>query len=249
MYDPFNEFGVFFINLYFVCIFLKIIYYPYDWIINKYLFNSFFLSNGISELLHLLGFTFTDNTYQLFLVFFVLYLILYGFYLIIIYIIPKTGFETLFIPARELLLAIPPLPLLINKGVFRMFDNLFGFLSGFVKFNNFFINYYEYSRSNILEYIRFFNPNIDLLIEGMKNGNNNNNDNDNNNDKSDVDVCTNSQTEITTPDMNFVDLFINQMKNTKTSVKCNLNSIKSYIKTSANDAKTDANDSVNHMND
>ena len=49
--------------------------------------------------------------------------------------------------------------------------------------------------------------------------------------------------------MNFVDLFMNEMKNTKNTVRCNLNSIKSYIKTTANDASMEATDTANHIND
>lgn len=241
MYDPFNEFGVFFINLYFLCLFIALIYYPYDIIINKYIFNSFYITNFISIILYFLGIQFPNYTYQLFLVFLVLYLILYAFYLIIIYIIPRTGFETLFIPIRELLLAIPPLPLLINKGVFRMFKNFFSLFGGLINFQDFFKNYFEFSKENIIQNVRMFNPDIDLVIETMQNNNKN--------DKNDVDVCINSQTPITTPDMNFVDLFINEIKNTKNTVKCNLNSIKSYIKTASNEASMEATDKINRMND
>lgn len=248
MYDPFNEFGVFFINLYFLCLFIGIIYYPFDIVINKYVFNSFYITNVISIILYFLGIQFPNYTFLLFLLFLILYLILYAFYLFIIYVIPATGFETLFIPIRELLLAIPPLPLLINKGVFRMFKNFFGLFSGFINFEDFFKDYFDFSKQNIIQNVRIFNPNIDLLIESMQN-NNKNNSNNINDDRNDVDVCINSQTPITTPDMNFVDLIMNEIKTTKNSVKCNLNSIKSYIKTASNEASMEATDKINRMND
>lgn len=248
MYDPFNEFGVFFVNFFLVCLLLGIIYYPFDIIINKYLCNSFYISNVLAKILNFLGLQFPNYTHILFLLFLILYLILYVFYLFIIYVIPETGILTLFIPIRELLLAIPPLPLLINKGVFKMFSNFFGLFSGLINFKDFFKNYFEFSTQNIIQYIRMFNPDIDLLIENMKN-NNTNNKNNNDDDKNDVNVCINSQSPITTPDMNFIDLIINQIKNTKNTVRCNLNSIKTYIKTSANNAVIDAKDKINHIND
>lgn len=247
MYDPFNEFGVFFINFFLICLLFGIIYLPYQIFINIYLFNKYFITEFISKILNFLGIQFPNYTYPLFLVFFILYLILYGFYLIIIYVIPETGIKTLFIPIRELLLAIPPLPLLINKGVFKMFENFFGFLSGFVNFNDFFKNYFEFSIENIIENIRFFNPNIDTLIEKMENYDKNNNQ-DNYNNKNDIDVCINSQAPITTPDMNFVNLFMNEIKNAKNSVRCNLNSIKTYMNTTANEASMNAKDNINNIN-
>lgn len=257
MSDPFNEFGIFFINFYFLCIFIAIIYYPYDLTINQYMFNKFTLTNVISGFLYFLGNQFPSYTYQLFLLFLILYLILYAFYLFIIYVVPETGPNTLFIPIRELLLAIPPLPLLINKGVFKMFDNFFSLFGGAIKFKDFLKNYVEFSKENIIQYIRMFNPDIDILITEVQknNSNDNSNTNDNSNSniidtsKNDVDVCIDSQTPITTPDMNFIDSIMNQITHSKNSIRCNLNSIKSYIKTSANQASMEATDSINKIND
>jgi hypothetical protein len=252
MSDPFNEFGVFFINFYFLCLFIGLIYYPYDIFINKYLCNSCYITEFLSKILNFLGLQFPNYTYLLFLIFLILYLILYGFYLIIIYIIPPTGFPTLFIPARELLLAIPPLPLLINKKVFYMFDLFFKFIGARINFNEFISNYFNFSKDNIIENLRIFNPNIDLLLENNGGKRNKGGDNDEQgeedyeekNSKTDVDVCVNSQAPITTPDMNFIDLIINQIKNTKNNIKCNLNSIKYYIKSTANNASMDAKDKI-----
>ena len=247
MNDPFNEFGIFFINFFFVCILLGIIAFPYDIIINKYLCNSSDLTEALSILLKLLGHEFPRTTFLIFLFFLMLYFILYLIYLFIIYEIPPTGIQSLFIPIREILLKIHPLPLLLDKGVFHMYDNIFNFFNGYINFKDLFREYYEFSKDNIISYIRIFNPDIDLIIENLKNKNDNSNENDNANNE--VDVCINSQAPITTPDMNFVDLFINEIKSTKNNIKCNLNSIKSYIKTTANDAKMEATDNINHIND
>jgi len=233
MSDPFNEFGIFFLIFYLICLLIGFTYYFIKYLL-KFLFEDYFLTDIYISISHIIGITFPNFTYPLFLLFLILYLILYVFYLIIIYVVPETGLNTLFIPIRELLLAIPPLPLLTNKGVFSMFDSIFSYIGGYINFNEFFQKYFEFSKSNTIEYIRIFNPNIDSIIEKMENNiknNNKNNDDLIENSKNNVDICINSQAPITTPDMNFIDLFINEIKNTKNNVKCNLNSIKTYIKT------------------
>ena len=52
-------------------------------------------------------------------------LIMYIFYIIITTIIPETGFPTLFIPLRELLMKIPPLKKFEERGIFRLFSSIF----------------------------------------------------------------------------------------------------------------------------
>lgn len=234
MSDPFNEFGIFFLIFYLICLLIGFTYYFIKYLL-KFLFEDYFLTDIYISISHIIGITFPNLTYPLFILFLILYLILYIFYLFIIYVVPSTGFITLFIPIRELLLAIPPLPLLINKGVFSMFDTIFSYIGGSIQFKEFFQKYFEFSKNNIIEYIRMFNPNIDSIIEKMENINNKNNNDDNNNlienSKNNVDICINSQAPITTPDMNFINLFVNEIKNTKNTIKCNLNSIKTYIKT------------------
>jgi hypothetical protein len=53
----------------------------------------------------------------------ILFLILYIIYLIIMFIIPPTGIATLFIPIREMLMSIPPLQELKDKGVFDLYNS------------------------------------------------------------------------------------------------------------------------------
>lgn len=241
MSDPFNNFGVFFINLYHVGILFAITYYPVK-LFCEYMFGKFIIIDVILFIMYFIGIVFTSNTIFIYLLFLILYLIMYVFYLIIIYIIPETGFLTLFIPIRELLLKIPPLPILIDKGVFKTFDNFFSFIGGSINYKKFFNNYAQFAKNNIIEYIRLFNPDIDSIIEELQNKNKNDNDNDN--DIGDVSICVNSQAPLTTPNMNFVDLFMNEIKNAKNNVKCNLNSIKAYIKTSADEASMETKDAI-----
>jgi hypothetical protein len=254
MNDPFNEFGIFFIVFFIVCVFLGLfVYYPFKLIVNDYLTNdNVHIVKAIKFLLNLFGVQFPSHTYILFLLFLILYLILYGFFLIIMFVIPKTGWETLFIPIRELLLKIPPLPLLIEKKVFYIFELFFGLFSGYINFNDFFNDYFSFTKDNIIQMIRIFNPSLDSMLDKIDNFNNKGDNKEvgiNDDDKTNVDVCVNSQAPLTTPDMNFIDLVINEIKNTKNNIKCNLNSIKYYVKSSANDASMNATDKINHMND
>lgn len=106
-----------------------------------------------------------DNFNPLLLLFVIFYIIFYIIYLIIKLIIPDTGFPTFFIPLKELLLQIPPLPALEEYGVFRLFEcivNSFGVkpaLEGFIKFNLCFI---DFSRDNIRYILKQIFGDIDI---------------------------------------------------------------------------------------
>lgn len=54
----------------------------------------------------------------------IIFFILYIIYLIILLIVPDTGIITFFIPLKELLLSIPPLPDLEKAGIFRLFTGI-----------------------------------------------------------------------------------------------------------------------------
>jgi len=162
----------------------------------------------------------------------ILFIIMYIIYLVIVIIIPQTGFATLFIPIRELLLAIPPLPQLSDRGVFRFFEKLINFFipngSFNDKFKDFFISYFDDMKYSVIEMLRLFNPDIDITIEEM---NNNNKKSEIDNINNDVEVCINSNTEFTTPNTNYFTMLINDFKNTKYYIKCNLKNINSYVST------------------
>lgn len=162
----------------------------------------------------------------------ILFIIMYIIYLVIIIIIPATGFATLFIPIRELLLAIPPLPQLSDRGVFRFFEKFINFFipngSFNDKFKDFFTSYFDDMKYSVIEMIRVFNPDIDIIIEEM---NNNNKKSEIDNINNDVEVCINSNTEFTTPNTNYFTMLINDFKNTKYYIKCNLKNINSYVST------------------
>jgi hypothetical protein len=164
-------------------------------------------------------------------------LIMYIFYIIITTIIPETGFPTLFIPVRELLMKIPPLKKFEERGIFRLFSSIFEFFGMFDRITEgikyIFTEYYLFSKNNTYELIKLFNPhiNIDNFANVVENMNNNNKKEELNNINSDVEVCVGSTSKLTTPDMNYVNILKNNIDDMKNEFKCNLNTIPAYIST------------------
>lgn len=164
-------------------------------------------------------------------------LIMYLFYIIIKTIIPETGFPTLFIPIRELLMKIPPLQTFEDRGIFRIFSSTIEFLGMNTSFKDglkkFLGDYYLFSKNNSYELIKLYNPHIDIenfknVIENMSN---NNKTQELNNINNDIDVCVGSSSDLTTPDMNYLNIFKNNINDMKNNFKCNLNTLPAYIST------------------
>lgn len=116
---------------------------------------------------------FNFNTYQnicnkltgVILLIFIFYLIFYAIYWFITNIIPPTGLITFFIPFRELLLMIPPLPELTEFGVFRFIEGLiyaFGLSTSMKRTKEIIKVQYKFSRENLKRIIDFAFPNSDL---------------------------------------------------------------------------------------
>jgi hypothetical protein len=103
--------------------------------------------------------------------FIILYIIFYLIYLAIKTLVPDTGFPTFFIPIKEILLAIPPLPTLERYGIFRLIECVvksFGIkpaLEGFIKFNLCFV---DFSRDNIRTILRTFFPDLEIDLDSGK---------------------------------------------------------------------------------
>jgi hypothetical protein len=159
----------------------------------------------------------------------ILFLILYIIYLIIMFIIPPTGIATLFIPIREMLMSIPPLQELKDKGVFDLYNSTFEFL-GFTKtLKSYSYDYFKFSKQNLIEMLRIFNPSLDTnaveeLFESMANKNK-----PNENIQNDVDVCISNESTYITPDMNFADEIKTGIANVKSAISCNAKSIKPHV--------------------
>lgn len=164
-------------------------------------------------------------------------IIMYIFYIIIKTIIPETGFPTLFIPVRELLMKIPPLQNFEDRGIFNIFSSTMEFIgmkSPFTEgLNKFLFDYYLFSKSNSYELVKLYNPqiNIENFANVIENMSNNNKTQELNNINNDIDVCVGSSSELTTPDMNYVNILKNNINDMKTTFKCNLNTLPAYIST------------------
>lgn len=167
----------------------------------------------------------------------IFFIIMYGLYLIIKYIIPDTGFPTLFIPVKELLLKIPPLPQLEEAGIFRFFSaitSIFYYPTFQEKISNMFYEYYLFSKNGTIELIKIFNPSIDTnnietaFIEPLKNYNI---DKKHKKIEKDVDICISNNTELSPPNATYIENVNTTINNIKTSVDCNMKSIGSYIST------------------
>jgi hypothetical protein len=91
------------------------------------------------------------------ILFIVFYILFYICYLLIKLVVPDTGIQTFFIPLKELLLKIPPLPSLEEYGVFRLFEcigdafKISSSLKAYIKINNCFI---DFSTDNIKAIIK-----------------------------------------------------------------------------------------------
>jgi len=193
--------------------------------------------NFIEFILVLFTFTFVGYFLTIYLLIVVFDFIMYIFYIIITTIIPETGFPTLFIPLRELLMAIPPLRTFEERGIFRLFTNIFEFLGMSIPLSKglkkLFNDYYLFSKNNTYELIKLFNPNINIekftnIIENM---NNNNKSHKLNNINNDIDVCIGNSSKLTTPDMNYINITKNNIDDLKNKFKCNLKVVPAYIAT------------------
>lgn len=176
----------------------------------------------------------------------VFYIIMYIIYLIIIYIIPPTGFATLFIPIREILLKIPPLPSLINYGVFKLFDriiNALGLSSFKLKIITIIGSLFDFSRENIKRILIILMPNYADEInnynkEEEEKKNDNNDNSNNNNDESEIykqieqdkNICISQNTELITPDNTPMEKIKKNFSNLYKTIDCEGKAIGNYIK-------------------
>lgn len=179
--------------------------------------------------------SFPSNTLTVYYLITIFFLIMYFIYLFIIFIIPETGFATLFIPVRELLLAIPPFPALINKGIFKFYGSIFSLLgfTGDPSLSKFAREYFYFSKDGTNEIIQLFNPhlNVEKINYTIEDMNNNNKKTEIKNLNMDIDVCVNGNSDFTTPDTDYTGILSNNINDIKNSVKCNLKSIVPYIQT------------------
>lgn len=178
-------------------------------------------------------------TRPFFLIIFIFYLIFYGIYLFIINIIPETGIQTLFIPIRELLLKIPPLPELDKYGVFKLLDGIFNALGLSTIFKKLFgiqKSFYIFSRENIQKIINTLIPNYNLPenepIEKKENKNEPNvNDEVYKMINNETNICIKNNTKPIEFGMSEIEKMKINMENNNEMIKCRASSIGKYIRT------------------
>jgi hypothetical protein len=161
---------------------------------------------------------------------------MYIIYLIIIYIVPPTGWATLWIPIREILLGIEPMPSLIKYGVFKLFDNIikaFG-LSDKVKSLIIILgSLFDFSRENIKQILIQLLPMYRDKINEFASIENFNIDNENGLNKDIIEykkICIAQNVKKITPDMNAVEKIQTNLDNIFETIKCESKSISNYIK-------------------
>lgn len=183
----------------------------------------------------------------IFILIIVLFIVMYIIYLIIINVIPPTGFPTLFIPIRELLLKIYPLPSLIDKGVFKLFDRileLFGLKGSLITFiSKFMTAITDFSKDNIKGVLIMLAPSLEPQIneyakrieEKFNEKNKNNLINLENSEihkkiQEDKEICIAQNTKLITPNMSASEKININIKNNFEKVNCESKAITKYVR-------------------
>jgi hypothetical protein len=180
------------------------------------------------------------------ILFIIFYIIFYIIYLIILNIIPDTGFPTFFIPLKELLLKIPPLPSLIEYGVFKLFDSILDALklsTSFKRFIKINLSFMNFSRDNIKNILKMILKDTDIEFdfgddEEEKEKSNKEKPSKINKEENpiyrqidkDVNICYLNNKKMIDAGMSEVDKKYTEYANYKELIKCKANSIGKYIR-------------------
>ena len=170
--------------------------------------------------------------------FIIFYLIFYFIYIAIKTLVPDTGFQTFFIPLKELLLQIPPLPTLEKYGIFRLIECIFKSfgispaLEGFIKFNLCFI---DFSRDNIRTILKMIFQDIEFDIEKSSDDKKSNKVEKKGNIihrqiEEEVNICYKNNRKPMKIGMTEVEKARIEYENYLEYIKCNANSIGKYIR-------------------
>lgn len=201
---------------------------------------SMILPNEVSEFLIGLCNQIAAKLIPFYIIIITFYILMYMIYLFIVNVIPETGFLTIFIPIREILLKIPPLPALEKFGVIRLIDRIMealylkGFLVKFVKING---ALFDFSRENIKRVLILLVPSLEEKIdaydrqmpkqeekkEEVVNEIHKKIDDDKN-------ICIKQNTKMTTPNMSASDKISTEFSNLFETINCESKSIGNYIR-------------------
>jgi len=175
----------------------------------------------------------------IYIIILVFYILMYLIYLFIMYVIPPTGILTIFIPIREILLMIPPLPALQKFGVIRLMDRIMeaiymkGILIKFVKING---AVFDFSRENIKRVLILLIPSLEDKIDKFTN--NLEEKEKQSKGKTEIEkkiednknICIAQNTKMITPDMSSGDRISNEFANLFETIHCESKSIGDYIR-------------------
>lgn len=206
---------------------------------------SMILPNEVSEFLIGLCNQIAAILIPLYIIIIVFYILMYIIYLFIMNVIPPTGFATIFIPIREILLKIPPLPALEKFGVIRLMDRIMealylkGILVKFVKING---AVFDFSRENIKRILILLVPSLkdkidtyDKLNQEERKEEKPHEENEERDEihkkiEEDKNICIKQNTKMNTPDMSSGDRISNEFSNLFETIHCESKSIGNYIR-------------------
>lgn len=201
---------------------------------------SMILPNEVSEFLIGLCNQIAAKLIPFYIIIITFYILMYMIYLFIVNVIPETGFLTIFIPIREILLKIPPLPALEKFGVIRLIDRIMealylkGFLVKFVKING---ALFDFSRENIKRVLILLVPSLEEKIDAydrqMPKQEEKKEEVVNEIHKKiedDKNICIKQNTKMTTPDMSASDKISTEFSNLFETINCESKSIGNYIR-------------------
>jgi hypothetical protein len=205
--------------------------------------NSMILPNEVSDFIIGLCNQIAAKLIPFYIIIITFYILMYMIYLFIINVIPPTGFLTIFIPIREILLKIPPLPALEKFGVIRLMDRIMealylkGFLIKFVKING---AVFDFSRENIKRVLILLVPSLEDKIDAYDRKNFNKEEKKEEKPEvvneihkkieDDKNICIKQNTKMTTPDMSAGDKISNDFSNLFETINCESKSIGNYIR-------------------
>lgn len=202
---------------------------------------SMILPNEVSEFLIGLCNQIAAKLIPFYIIILVFYILMYLIYLFIINVIPPTGFATIFIPIREILLKIPPLPALEKFGVIRLMDRIMealylkGTLVKFVKING---AVFDFSRENIKRVLILLVPSLEDKIDTYEKQNQKERKEEKPEEQNEIhkkieedkNVCIKQNTKMNTPDMSSGDRISNEFSNLFETIHCESKSIGNYIR-------------------
>jgi len=203
--------------------------------------HALYVPDIIRKIIDTIRNIFCSSTRPILLLFIIFYIIFYIIYKAIKKLVPDTSIITFFIPIKEILLSIPPLPILERYGIFKLIDciiksiGMTSSLEGFIEFN---LCFFKFSRDNIRRILKMIFKDIDLsrtiLDERFENKGDENIDENtrkiHKNIEEEVNICYKNNRRAYKMGMKEMERLKIEMENNQEYIKCKANSIGKYIR-------------------